>query len=42
MRIAGIGFAITIQVASIVLGWHYAIDGYIAATATIAIWHAIG
>lgn len=42
-RIAGILaalFAVTIALASVHLGYHYAVDGYVAATVTLAIWAA--
>lgn len=44
-RRAGIAFtlfAVIIQIGSIHLGWHYGIDGYVAAVATIAIWFGVG
>ena len=44
-RWAGIAltlFAIMIQIGSVHLGWHYAIDGYIAAVVTIVIWAVVG
>lgn len=36
-----IGFAFIIQVGSIHLGWHYAVDGYLSALLTIAIWKSV-
>lgn len=44
-RIAGIGFTIfaaIIMVGSVHLGWHYAIDGYLAIILTFLIWRAVG
>jgi len=35
-------FAATILVGSIVLGWHYAVDGYAGALLSILIWKAVG
>jgi len=32
------GFALLIQVGSVHLGWHYAVDGYFAAVVVIALW----
>lgn len=42
MRGLGIAFALTIQIASVVLGWHYAIDGYVGAGLAVLIWRAVG
>ncbi len=35
-------FTVIVQIGSVHLGWHYAIDGYVAAIGTIAIWVAVG
>jgi hypothetical protein len=44
-RWLGIAFAVfagAIFVGSIHLGWHYAMDGYVAAVGTLAIWWSVG
>jgi len=41
-RIFGGMFVLFIFVGSIHLGWHYAVDGYVAATAAWALWRAVG
>ena len=44
-RVLGIAltlFAICIQVGSVHLGWHYAVDGYLGAAVAAGIWFAIG
>ncbi len=35
-------FAVIVQIGSVHLGWHYAIDGYVAAIGTWLIWRAVG
>ena len=35
-------FAVVIQVGSVHLGWHYAVDGYIGARLTLAVWLGVG
>jgi hypothetical protein len=42
LGILGFLYVIVIQVGSVHLGWHYAIDGYVAGAATVAIWWAVG
>ncbi len=37
-----IGFAATIQLGAVYLGWHYAIDGYLSIVLTILIWKTVG
>jgi hypothetical protein len=36
------GYAVVIWIGSIHLGWHYAIDGIVAAVLTIGIWNLTG
>jgi len=35
-------FAVIVQIGSVHLGWHYAIDGYVAAIGTLLIWFGVG
>lgn len=35
-------FAVIIQIGSVHLGWHYAVDGYFSVLSTLAIWKAVG
>lgn len=35
-------YAVLIMIGSVHLGWHYAVDGYLAAALTFAIWHLSG
>lgn len=37
-KIAAFLFLVVIMVGSVVLGWHYAVDGYVALTGTYVIW----
>jgi hypothetical protein len=44
-RVAGVvltAFAVIVLVGSVHLGWHYAVDGYLAAAATVVIWAGCG
>ena len=44
-RLAGVlmwAFAVIIMVGSVVLGWHYALDGYAGALVSLTIWKACG
>ncbi|MEZ8084787.1 phosphatase PAP2 family protein [Vibrio sp. 1S139] len=36
------GYAFIVQIGSVHLAWHYAIDGYLGAILVVALWHAIG
>jgi hypothetical protein len=40
--VLGGAFAAVILVGSVHLGWHYAIDGYVAAAAAWLIWYGVG
>lgn len=42
LGLAAVLFAATIQIGSVHLGWHYAIDGYLSILLTVAIWKGIG
>jgi hypothetical protein len=42
LRWTAIAFCAFILMASVRLGWHYAIDGYFSIAATVAIWLAVG
>ena len=35
-------YVVAIQIASVHLGWHYAIDGYAGIIGTYAIWRLVG
>ena len=35
-------FALVIQVGSVHLGWHYAVDGYVGAVCAVAVWAGVG
>ena len=35
-------YAFFIQVGSVHLAWHYAVDGYVGAILVVALWHLIG
>jgi hypothetical protein len=42
LRWAGVAFLIAIQLGSVVLAWHYGIDGYASMLATPIIWFVVG
>lgn len=42
LGIFGIAFTLLILIGSIRLGWHYAIDGYVAILVTLVAWKAVG
>ncbi len=42
LGVALIVYAVIVQLGSVHLGWHYAIDGYVSAVVTVAIWHLAG
>lgn len=35
-------YAVIVQIGSVILGWHYAIDGYIVILLTILVWNLVG
>jgi hypothetical protein len=35
-------YALAIQLGSVALGWHYAVDGYVGGTVTLVLWHLVG
>ena len=44
-RWLGVGafvYFVVVQIGSVQLGWHYAVDGYVSAVATGLIWWAVG
>jgi len=42
LGILGFFYYLVIQIGSVHLGWHYAVDGYVATLATLAIWWGVG
>jgi hypothetical protein len=42
LGLAFTAFAIVIQIGSVHLGWHYAIDGYVSAVMVTALWFLVG
>jgi hypothetical protein len=42
VRAAGAAYALAIFLASVLLGWHYAVDGYLGGLGGWAIWWAVG
>jgi hypothetical protein len=41
-RVAGLVYVGLIQLGSVVLAWHYSIDGYVSIVGTLAIWRLSG
>ncbi|MEE8504761.1 MAG: phosphatase PAP2 family protein [Kiloniellales bacterium] len=41
-RVVSVSYLIILQIGSVHLGWHYAIDGYASIVGTYAIWWAVG
>ena len=42
LGIAAAIYAALVALASVHLGWHYAVDTYVGAAAAIVIWHGVG
>lgn len=42
VRVASIAFLVVLQLGAVHLGWHYAVDGYVAVVGTALIWWAVG
>lgn len=42
LGIACIIYAALIQIGSVHLGWHYAVDGYVSVTSTVIVWGIVG
>lgn len=40
--LAMLAFAVVIMIGSVLLGWHYAVDGYAGAILAIAVWKGVG
>ena len=36
-----LGYLVTMQIGSVILGWHYAIDGYAGIICACLIWYAV-
>ena len=37
-----IAYTIVVQVGAVILGWHYAVDGYVSIILTLLLWKAVG
>jgi len=42
IRVASVTFLAILMIGSVYLGWHYAVDGYVALIGTAVIWWAVG
>jgi membrane-associated phospholipid phosphatase len=41
LGIVFIGYVLVIQIGSVILGWHYAVDGYAGILLALLIWYAV-
>ena len=42
LRTIGLAYLVVLQIGSVHLAWHYAIDGYVAIAGTLTIWRIVG